>query len=152
MNTALIAESFILNAPTDGTPEHLVSIQREPERAALLPGSLGSVQLRYHSLQLIPVDLVDDVPGIWRALLEALESFLATGEAEVPFPNLEAGIVITGHGPWTKFTAGSVRHLVEPDLLIDGILAGAAEYYSFAGSEHAADAARVAALQAGTRA
>lgn len=147
MNTSLIAESFILNQPDNGTTEHLVSIQRDPERAALLPGTRGSVQLRYHSLQLIPVDLIDDVPGIWRALLDALESFLRTGQAEVSFPTLEATILLTGSGSLTKFTAGSVRHIVELDLLNDGILSGAAEYFGFAQADHGADLARIAALR-----
>ena len=90
MNTALVAESFILSEPADGSAPHLVSIQRDPERAATLSGTRGAVQLRYHSLQLIPVDLVDDLPGIWKALLDALEGFLAQGHAEVPFPGIDA--------------------------------------------------------------
>lgn len=147
MNTSLIAESFILHQPSNGAIEQLVSIQRDPERAATLPGTRGSVQLRYHSLQLIPVDLIDDVPGIWRALLDALEAFLPTGEAEVSYPNLEATILITGDGSLTKFTAGKVRHIVELDLLIDGILSGATEYFTFAQADHGADLARIAELR-----
>ncbi|PQZ93501.1 hypothetical protein CQ018_07405 [Arthrobacter sp. MYb227] len=147
MNTSLIAESFILNQAGNGASAHLVSIQRDPDRAALLRGTRGSVQLRYHSLQLIPVDLIDDVPGIWRALLDALEAFLATGEAEVSYPTLEATILMTGGGSLTKFTAGKVRHIVELDLLIDGILSGATEYFSFAREDYGADLARIAALR-----
>lgn len=147
MNTSLIAESFILNQPANGASAHLVSIQRDPDRAALLQGTQGSVQLRYHSLQLIPVDLIDDVPGIWRALLEALETFLATGEAEVSYPSIEATILITGSESLTKFTAGKVRHIVELELLIDGMLSGATEYFTFARADHGADLARIAALR-----
>ena len=147
MNTSLIAESFILNQSENGATEHLVSIQRDPERAALLPGTRGAVQLRYHSLQLIPVDLIDDVPQIWRALLDALEAFLATGEADVSYPTLEARIMITGTTSLTKFTAGTVRHIVELDLLTDGILSGATDYFNFAQADHAADLARIAALR-----
>lgn len=147
MNTSLIAESFILNQSENGASEHLISIQRDPERAALLPGTRGSVQLRYHSLQLIPVDLIDDVPGIWRALLDALEAFLATGEAEISYPTLEATILLTGNKSLTKFTAGKVRHIVELDLLTDGILSGATDYFGFAQADHEADLARIASMR-----
>jgi hypothetical protein len=139
MNTALVAESFLLHEPADGTTAHLVSIQRDPGLAATLEGTLGAVQLRYHSLQLIPVDLVDDLPGIWNALLDAVEAFLADGRAEVPYPSIEAQILLERTGNLTKFTAGKVRHIVDASELVDGILDGAEAYFGFA--PHAAQMA-----------
>lgn len=146
MNTALVAESFILSEPADGSAPHLVSIQRDPERAATLSGTRGAVQLRYHSLQLIPVDLVDDLPGIWKALLDALEGFLAQGHAEVPFPGIDAKIILTGTGNLTKFSAGKVRHLVGAGELGDGILGGAGAYFAFAPNGNEAPLARLGEL------
>lgn len=139
MNTALVAESFLRHEPADGTTAHLVSIQRDPGLAATLEGTLGAVQLRYHSLQLIPVDLVDDLPGIWNALLDAVEGFLADGRAEVPYPSIEAQILLERSGNLTKFTAGKVRHIVDASELVDGILDGAEAYFGFA--PHAAQTA-----------
>ncbi|RAX51132.1 hypothetical protein DQ353_01780 [Arthrobacter sp. AQ5-05] len=132
MNTSLVAESFLRHEPADGTTAHLVSIQRDPERAAAVAGTRGAVQLRYHSLQLVPVDLVDDLPGIWNALLDAVEGFLADGKAEVPYPTLEAQIRLERTGNLTRFTAGKVRHIVDAGELVDGILGGAQAYFGFA--------------------
>lgn len=129
----MVAESFLRHAPADGSAPHLVSIQRDPALAATLQGTVGSVQLRYHSLQLIPVDLIDDLPGTWNALLDAVEAFLADGKAEVPYPSIEAQILLERTGSITKFTAGKVRHIVDAGELIDGILSGAAAYVEFAG-------------------
>lgn len=135
----MVAESFLRHAPADGSAPHLVSIQRDPALAATLQGALGSVQLRYHSLQLVPVDLIDELPGIWNALLDAVEGFLADGKAEVPYPSIEARILLERTGNIAKFTAGKVRHIVDAGELVDGILSGAAAYFGFApGAQDAA--------------
>lgn len=147
MNTALVAESFILNEPADGSVPHLVSILRDPERAAALPGTRGSVQLRYHSLHLIPVDLIDDVPGIWAMLLHAAQGYLADGKAEVPYPGLDAVVLIEGTAAITKFTAGKVRHIVDAGQLIDGIASGAEAYFRFAPGLHQDVLARIQELR-----
>jgi hypothetical protein len=131
VNSSLVAESFLLHEPADGSTPHLVSIQRDPDLAATLAGALGSVQLRYHSLQLVPVDLIDDLPGIWHALLDAVEAFLVDGRAEVPYPVIEAGFGLETSGSIAKFSAGKVRHLVDAGELVDGILGGAAAYFGF---------------------
>lgn len=136
MNTSMVAESFILNEPADGSAPHLVSILRDPERAAALPGTRGSVQLRYHSLQLVPVDLIDDLGGIWNVLLEAALGFLAVGRAEVPYPGIDAVVLLEGTASITKFTAGKVRHIVDAGQLIDGIASGAEAYFRFAPGSH----------------
>ena len=128
----MVAESFLRHEPADGSKPHLVSIQRDPERAATLEGTIGSVQLRYHSLQLVPVDLVDDLPGIWHALLDAVEGYLAEGSSEVPYPSIDANILLTGTGSIAKFTVGKVRHIVDAGELVEGILAGAADYFGSA--------------------
>lgn len=104
------------------------------------------MQLRYHSLQLIPVDLVDDLPGIWKALLDALEGFLAQGHADVPFPGIDARIMLTGTGNLAKFSAGTVRHLVDAGELGDGILGGAGAYFAFAPNGNEASLARLGEL------
>ncbi|GAA1865023.1 hypothetical protein GCM10009715_10270 [Paeniglutamicibacter psychrophenolicus] len=148
MNTSLVAESFLRHEPADGTAAHLVSIQRDPERAAAVAGTRGAVQLRYHSLQLVPVDLVDDLPGIWNALLDAVEGFLADGKAEVPYPSLEAQILLERTGNLTKFTAGKVRHIVDAGELVDGILGGAQAYFGFAADAGQAAIGRIEELHA----
>ncbi len=134
MNTALIAESFIASGSVGSATGQLVSIQRDPERAAAAGGSRGSIQLRYHSLQLVPVDLIDEVPGIWAALLDVVESFLAEGTGQGRYPGLDAEIVLQTTGGIAKFTAGKVRHIVDTGELIDAILDGAAAYHHFAGT------------------
>ena len=148
MNTALVAESFLRHEPADGTTAHLVSIQRDPGLAATLEGTLGAVQLRYHSLQLVPVDLVDDLPGIWNALLDAVDGFLADGRAEVPYPSIEAQILLERTGNLTKFTAGKVRHIVDAGELVDGILGGAEAYFGFAPAAGQAASGRIEELRA----
>lgn len=152
MNTALVAESFIALDPAEGTAAQLVSIQRDAQRAATLPGTRGAVQLRYHSLQLLPVELVDDLPGIWYALLEAVEGFLAVGSATVPFPTLEAEIVLQSTGKLTRFTAGKIKHLVDPAELIGGILDGAQAYFGFAPEADGAAVTRIGRLRASAQA
>lgn len=126
----MIAESFVA-ADSFG---HLISIQRDPERAAAAGGSRGSVQLRYHSLQLVPIDLIDELPGIWAALLDVAGSFLAEGRGQGRYPGLDAQIVLESTGGTAKFTAGKVRHIVDAGELIGAILGGAAAYHRFAGS------------------
>jgi hypothetical protein len=130
----------------EGAPQ-LLSIQRDPERAATLEGTTGSVQLRYHSLQLVPVDLVDDLPGIWLALLEAVEGYLADGSSEVPYPSIDANILLTGTGSIAKFTVGKVRHIVDAGELVEGILGGAADYFGFASGAQDAPIARIGRLR-----
>ncbi len=143
----MVAESFLRHEPADGATPHLVSIQRDPGRAAGLEGTVGSVQLRYHSLQLVPVDLVDDLPGIWHALLDTVEGFLADGHAEARYPSLEAGFGLEARGDIAKFTAGKVRHIVDAGELIDGILGGAAAYFGFAAGTQDAAMARIKQLR-----
>ncbi|MBV1778221.1 hypothetical protein KRR55_03710 [Paeniglutamicibacter sp. ABSL32-1] len=147
MNTAMVAESFLRHAPADGSAPHLVSIQRDPERAAALEGTIGSIQLRYHSLQLVPVDLLDDLPGTWHALLDTVEGFLADGLAEARYPSIDAGFRLDASGGVAKFTAGKVRHIVDAGELIDCILGGAAEYFRFAPGTQDAAIARIGRLR-----
>lgn len=144
----MVAESFLRTEPADGSAPHLLSIQRDPGRAATLRGTRGAVQLRYHSLQLIPVDLIDELPGIWTALLEAVDGFLADGQAEVPYPGREANIVLARTGKIVKFTVGTVRHIVDAGELVDGILEGAAAYFRFAPDPHGAAPRRIGELRA----
>lgn len=147
MKTALVAESFLRHEPADGSAAHLVSIQRDPGLAATLQGTLGAVQLRYHSLQLIPVDLVDDLPGIWNALLDAVEGLLADGRAEVPYPSIEAQILLERTGKLTKFTAGKVRHIVDASELVNGILDGAEAYLGLGPAPDRAALGRIGKLR-----
>ncbi len=147
MNTSLVAESFLWHEPADGSTPHLLSVQRDPGRAAAVTGTRGSVQLRYHSLHLIPVDLVDNLPGIWNALLDAVEAFLAEGKAQVPYPSIDAEILLERSGTITKFTAGKVRHIVDPGELVDGILGGAEAYFGFASHTEQAAIERIEKLR-----
>jgi hypothetical protein len=128
----MVAESFLRHAPADGSAPQ---------------GTIGSVQLRYHSLQLVPVDLVDDLPGIWHALLEAVEGYLADGSSEVPYPSIEANILLTGTGSIAKFTVGKVRHIVDAGELVEGILGGAADYFGFASGAQDEPIARIGRLR-----
>lgn len=125
----MIAESFV----AAGAEGRLVSVQRDPERAAALGATRGSVQLRYHSLQLIPVDLIDELPGIWAALLAVVESFGAKGRGEARYPGLDVEIVLESTGGLAKFTVGTVRHIVDAGELVDAIGEGALAYRRFAG-------------------
>lgn len=147
MKTSMIAESFLRHEPADGSPPHLVSIQRDPGRAAGVEGTLGSVQLRYHSLQLIPVDLLDELSGIWHALLGTVEGFLTDGRSTVPYPCLEAEFALESSGSMTKFTAGKVRHIVDAGELVDGILGGAMEYFNFVSGTQDAAMTRIGRLR-----
>ncbi|NKG20650.1 hypothetical protein [Paeniglutamicibacter terrestris] len=147
MKTSMIAESFLRHEPADGSPPHLVSIQRDPSRAAGVDGTLGSVQLRYHSLQLIPVECIDELPGIWHALLDTVEGFLTDGRATVPYPCIEAEFTLESSGSRTKFTAGKVRHIVEAGELVNGILDGAMEYFDFVSGTQDAAMTRIGRLR-----
>lgn len=125
----MIAESFVAANPEG----HLISVQRDPERAAARGSTIGSVQLRYHSLQLIPVDLIDELPGIWSALLGVVESFGAEGRGQARYPGLDVEIVLESTGGIAKFTVGKVRHIVDAGELIEAIGEGALAYRRFAG-------------------
>ncbi|GAA4380850.1 hypothetical protein [Paeniglutamicibacter cryotolerans] len=145
---ALVAESFLLIPDTitdladfTARPAHyLVGIDADPAAAAALwfarrerhpYGSEGLVRLRYHSLDLIPVDLWDDVTGIWLALLDAVEGYLRTGHGSGPLPEQPVELELQRLGRSARFTANGIRHVVDPDAVVPGILAEAHRYFSW---------------------
>lgn len=147
MNTNTFAtESFLLipHTVTDladfcARPEHyLVSVDREGKRAAALwfdrdtrnpHGSDGLVHLLYHGHQLIPLDLWDEVTGIWLALLDVLEGFLAVGEGNETLSGQPAANAMKGAPRSATFTANNVSHKIDPAIVVPGILAGADRYF-----------------------
>lgn len=168
---ALVAESFLLVPHTVrdladlvARPEHyLVSVERDGARAAALwfdratrnpPGSDGLVQLDYHGRQLLPAGLWDEVTGIWLALLEVLEGFLAAGEGMATLSGQPVAFALKGAPRSATFTANGVSHRVDPAEVLPGVLAGAERYFSWVhhaiGGPQGGNLARVAALRVRT--
>lgn len=117
--------------------EYLVSIDAEPKRAANIwfdraarnpYGGDGCVQIRYFEAQLIPLELWDDTVGIWIALLDAMENFLATGVGRSDY-SPEFSLVGSIHG--ASFSAHGVSHQVDPLDVIPAVLDGAQRYFSW---------------------
>lgn len=142
MNVSQAAESIMPNTPKSGAGEHLVSIQRGPDCAAVPQRQGGSTRQRYPWPCLIPVEVIDEVQGTRRAGIQVLESSLAA----------EATKAITDNKPLAKFTVGTVGRIIEFDGLTDGILGGATEPVPVERADHAADAARAGACRVGDRA
>lgn len=145
---ALVAESFLLipDTVTDladftARPAHyLVGIEADPGAAAALwfsrrerhkYGSEGLVRLRYHSLDLIPGDLWDDVTGIWFALLDAVEGYLRTGHGSGTLPDQPVTLELQRLGRSARFSANGIRHVVDPADVIPGILDEARRYFTW---------------------
>ncbi len=111
-------------------PEHyLVSVDREGKRAAALwfdratrnpHGSDGLVHLLYHGQQLIPLDLWDEVTGIWLALLDVLEGFLAAGDGNETLSGQPVSVAMKGTPRSATFTANSMSHKVDPAIRRSG--------------------------------
>lgn len=145
---ALIAESLLLIPDTvsdladfTARPGHyLVSIDADPEAAAALwfnrrarlgYGSDGVLRLRYHSLELIPGDLWDDVTGTWFALLDALEGYLRTGAGTGSLSGQPVQLELQRLGRFARFSVNGIRHVLDPDDVIPGILAEARRYFTW---------------------
>ncbi|PQZ93502.1 hypothetical protein CQ018_07410 [Arthrobacter sp. MYb227] len=120
-----------------GPDQYLVSVDAEPkgaakiwfDRAARNPfGGAGCVHIRYFEEQLIPLELWDDTVGIWDALLDAMEGFLATGVGRGNF-SPEFSLVGSIHA--ASFSAHGVSHQVDPLELIPAVLDGAQRYFSW---------------------
>lgn len=146
--TAVRGDPFILlpHTVTDrddfvANPElHLLSMYREPERAAAWwwermsknpYGSEGLLSLSYHGRELIPVDLWDEVSGIWHALIELVEEFLRAGSAEMLFPDQPVSLLLWATGRTTLFGANGQTSVVDPLDFIPGLLDEAARYFSW---------------------
>lgn len=145
---AFATETFLLvpHTVTDladfrARPEHyLLSIDREGPRAAALwfdratrnPfGSDGLVHLQYHGQHLIPLDLWDDVTGIWLALLDVLDGFLTAGDGRGTLSGQPVTVAMKGTPRSAAFTASGMSHKVDPAVVVPGILAGADRYFSW---------------------
>ncbi|MFJ6417214.1 hypothetical protein [Paeniglutamicibacter sp. NPDC091659] len=147
MNTnAFATETFLLvpHTVTDladfrARPGHyLVSVDREPERAAALwfdratrnpVGSDGLVHLLYHGQHLLPLDLWDDVTGIWLALLDVLDGFLDAGNGTGTLSGQPASLALKGTSRNAVFTANGMSRRVDPADVVPGILTGAERYF-----------------------
>lgn len=145
---ALVAETFLLVPATvtdladfTARPAHyLLGIDADPDAAAALwfsrrerhgYGSEGLVRLRYHSLDLIPVSLWDDVTGIWFALLDALEGYLRTGHGSGTLGGQPVELELQRLGRSARFSANGIRQVVDPNDVVPGILAEARRYFGW---------------------
>lgn len=141
------SETFLLTTHTVRDLEHLVahpekyllSIMREPkwcadiwrDRVTRDPcGGEGVVSLRYDGQQLIRPDLWDDTQGIWRALVDALEGFLAAGVGSAWFPGQPVPIRLERKGrDGAVLTIGEDRFFVDPEVMVSGVLDEAERYF-----------------------
>lgn len=146
MLPAVESDSFLLIPHTvidleDFTENHesyLVSVSREPERAAALwrarlkrnpYGDEGFVSLSHYGRDLISGDLWDQVGGIWSALVEAIEAFLDDGQAEVFFPGQPVPIALRRQRQTTLLTIHTTTSVIDPETFFPGVLEEAERYH-----------------------
>ncbi|MDF1488278.1 hypothetical protein [Tessaracoccus caeni] len=144
---SVVSETFLLTTHTVRDLEDLVahpekyllSIWRELRRCADIwrdratrhPfGGEGVVSLRYDGRELIRPDLWDDTSGIWRALVDAVEGFLAAGVGSAWFPGQPVPVRLERKGrDGAMLTIGEDRFFVDPQALVPGVLDEAEQYF-----------------------
>ncbi|MGC0268270.1 hypothetical protein ACPROK_01595 [Glutamicibacter soli] len=100
VNSSPAAGAYIFHISKVGAGE-----QRGCNRAALQPGTLECLRLRHRLLRLTHVEVIGDVPGIWRASNHVLESSRAA----------EVTMTITGSNALADVAVSTVRGAVEND-------------------------------------
>jgi len=119
---------------------YLVSVDREPERAARLwherlkrhpYGSDGLVRLSTFGRDVFTADQWDDVDGIWQELVELCRGYLASGGAAVMFPGQPIEITMRPAGPGAVLTVGTDRMAVDPSVWIPGVLDRAERFFTW---------------------
>lgn len=145
---------------------HLVSVRDEPARAARLwhdratrnpTGGDGLVQLSHHGVALIEPSLWDDVDGVWRALLDVTEAFLAhpgphRRRAEETFPGQPAPIRLEQKGHATLITVGDRTTAVDATTFVPGLLDAAIAWFTWLDDHVGGDAGHLLARARGLRA
>lgn len=165
----VVAETFILSAATVTDLEdfvarpaaHLVSVEREPDRAAALwrerltrnpYGGDGLVRLSIFGREVFTADQWDDVDGIWHELVELCGGYLTTGDAAVTFPGQPIEITMRRAGPGAVLTVGDDRIPVDPAVFVPGVLDQAERFFTWVrdrvGLDRSVALARVEAVRA----